>query len=91
MSVNAKRHRRLAGLAAAVSAIALLTACETGPTPAEIHQMDWQQAARIDTPPAYAEYMRVHPDGQYLVNAQRRTDELIAIEAETYVSAKRAR
>ena len=90
MSANTKRHRRIAVLAAAVSAIALLAACETGPTPEELHQMDWSQAARIDTPPAYAEYMRVHPDGQYVVNAQRRTDELIRIEAEAYTFAKRA-
>jgi hypothetical protein len=70
MSVYAK-PRRLAGLVAAVSAIALLTACETGPTPEEVHAMDWQQAARIDTPPAYAEYMRVHPAGSYVLNADR--------------------
>ena len=90
MSEHTKRHRRVAGLAAAVSAIALLAACETGPTPEEIHQMDWSQAARIDTPPAYAEYMRVHPGGEYVVNAQRRTDELIAIEAAAYDTARKA-
>src|SRR5690348_12532874 len=90
MSMHTKRPRRLAALAAAVSAFALLAACETGPTPEEIHAMDWSQAARIDTPPAYAEYMRVHPDGSYVLNAQRRIDELRAIEADAYQAARRA-
>ena len=59
-----KSKRSLSRLAFAASALALLAACETGPTPAEIHAMDWAQAARIDTPPAYATYARMHPDGQ---------------------------
>ena len=46
MGAHRSATRRIAGLAAAVSALALLAACETGPTPEEIHMMDWQQAAR---------------------------------------------
>ena len=83
------RNRRLVTLAAAVSAIALLAACETGPTPEEIALMDWQTAARVDTPPAYASYMRVHPDGEFVGVAQQRTQELNAIEADSYTAARR--
>ena len=73
------KNRMMIRLAAAVSALALLGACETGPSPEEILQMDWSQAARLDTPPAYSEYMRLHPDSPNVVSAQRRIDELMAM------------
>ena len=81
--------RTMIRLAAAVSAFALLGACELGPTPEEILQMDWSQAARLDTPPAYSEYMRMHPDGPNVVMAQRRIEELTAIEAQSWMTAKK--
>src|SRR5688572_12601215 len=83
-------NRRIARLAFAASALALLAACETGPTPAEIHAMDWAQAARIDTPPAYATYMRVHPDGEYNYRAQARIDELRQLDAQSFAAAQAA-
>ena len=83
------KNRTMIRLAAAVSALALLGACELGPTPEEIMQMDWSQAARVDTPPAYAEYIRMHPDGLNVVPAQRRIDELVAMESAGYATAKK--
>ena len=85
-----RRPRRFATLLAAVSAAALLAACETGPTPEEIAQMDWQSAARVDTPPAYETYMRMHPGGEYVVAARQRVEELRIVEVNAYAVAKRA-
>jgi len=82
----AKRTRLLL---AAASAIALLTACVTGPSPEEIHMMDWQQAARMDTPPAYQHYLLVYPDGQYSGMARSRMDELGKMEQASWEAAQR--
>src|SRR5690349_7047823 len=82
----AKRTRLLL---AAASAMALLTACVTGPSPEEIHMMDWQQAARMDTPPAYQHYLLVYPDGQYSNVARSRMEELGKMEQAGWDSAQR--
>jgi hypothetical protein len=76
-------------LLAAVSAMALLGACVTGPSPEEIHMMDWQQAARMDNPPAYQHYLLVYPDGQYAGVARSRMEELGKMEAAAWDAAKR--
>ncbi|HEV7689519.1 MAG TPA: hypothetical protein VGO52_01790 [Hyphomonadaceae bacterium] len=81
--------RRTRLLLAAASAIALLTACVTGPSPEEIHMMDWQQAARMDTPPAYQHYLLVYPDGQYSGMARSRMDELGKMEQASWDAALR--
>src|SRR5215470_6018378 len=80
-----------AWMAGAVSALALIASgCVTGPTPEELQMMDWQQAARLDTPPAYATYLRVYPDGLYAGNARARIDELGRMEADAFADARRA-
>ena len=84
-----RRPRRFAMLLAAVSAAALLGACETGPTPEEIAQMEWQTAARVDTPPAYEAYLRMYPGGEYNVVARQRIEELKIVESDAYRAAKR--
>ena len=83
------RVRLRAGLIAAVSALAL-GACVTGPSPEEIHQMDWQTAARTDTPQGYQAYLRLYPAGQYAPIASARVDELSRIEADAFAVARRA-
>ncbi len=88
------RHTRPGGLRmaalGAASALALLaSACVTGPSPEEIHQMDWQAASRMDTPPAYANYMRMYPDGPFVSVARTRMDELVQVEADAFAVARR--
>lgn len=71
------------------AALVILGACETGPTPQEIAAMDWQSAARSDTPPAYATYIRMHPDGDYVTVARQRTEELRLMARESFEAAQR--
>ncbi|MDP3491480.1 MAG: hypothetical protein Q8R82_00075, partial [Hyphomonadaceae bacterium] len=85
-----RRPRRFAMLLAAVSAAALLGACETGPTPEEIAQMEWQGAARVDTPPAYEAYLRMYPAGEFNAVARQRIEELKIVEVNAFAVAKRA-
>jgi|GEM_PF-2250431 len=75
-------------LAYAASGLALLGACQTGPTPAQIQASDWAQAARTDTPIAYAIYMRTHPDGQHRDTAQARIEELKALDEQAFAAAR---
>ncbi|RYZ11608.1 MAG: hypothetical protein EON61_09800, partial [Alphaproteobacteria bacterium] len=89
MKSTPRRNRRLAILVAAVSASALLGACEVGPTPAEIAQVEWQTAARLDTPPAYEAYLRMYPAGEFNVVARQRIEELRIQESAAYQAARK--
>src|SRR5689334_22574702 len=86
-----RRGRTKLGLAAAVSALALMaSACETAPSPEQLHMRDWQMAARADNPVAYSNYIRIYPDGQYVSVAQQRIAELKQQEGDAFDIAKRA-
>jgi hypothetical protein len=73
----------------AVSAFALLAACETLPTPEQLDAQDYEIARRTDREPLYQNYLRLHPTGDYAVQAQQRIAQLTIEAASAYQEAAR--